>query len=126
MSRPSRPLWVATLAYAAVLALMLVPMPHGSGEPAIPHLDKLVHFGLWFLLALATRPLFAARGRPGLAWTVLVPALFGVAVELIQGLTPARSADPFDALADLLGALAGTLAFELWRRRAPSTRRPSP
>ncbi len=39
--------------------------------------------------------------------------LFGIAIELLQGLTPDRQPDPLDALANSSGVLLGWLAARL-------------
>ena len=108
----SRALVFAALSYLVVGVLMFIPMPHGEGPPLIPHLDKFVHVGCWALLGLAT--LFAiSRSRlatRGLLLAVLAASVFGVLVELFQGLTSTRSADPWDAFADTVGAILGALA----------------
>ena len=44
--------------------------------------------------------------------------LWGIAVELLQGLVPPRTPDAWDALADLVGALVGTAAmsgYDVWQ-----------
>lgn len=120
---------VCLFVYGVVLLLMLMPM-RGSGEGAsIPHLDKLVHAVAWAMLALGTWPVVAVSRRTR-GWSVRarfllvvgLGALFGVLVELVQGLVPSRSADPWDALADTLGAALGAL-FCLWRERRRVARR---
>lgn len=98
----------AALSYLVVGVLMFIPMPSSGGPPTLPHLDKLVHVACWGLLGLATW-LVVARQR--WLWAVGLATLFGVLVELGQGLTTTRSADLWDALADLIGAALGaTLA----------------
>lgn len=108
-----RPLVVAVLAHVVIAALMFVPMPSSGGPPSIPHLDKLVHMACWAALAFASWWAFA---RSRFLFTVVSGALFGVLVELGQGLTTTRSADPWDALADLCGALLGALAAYAFQR----------
>lgn len=102
----------AALSYLVVGVLMFIPMPHGEGPPLIPHLDKFVHVGCWALLGFAT--LFAISRSRLSTWrfllAVLPASVFGVLVELFQGLSTTRSADPWDALADTLGAILGALA----------------
>lgn len=105
----------AALSYLGVGVLMFIPMPSGEGPPLIPHLDKLVHVGCWALLGLATW--FAISSPklplPRLFWAVGPAAAFGVLVELGQGLTTSRSADPWDALADTVGAILGALTAHI-------------
>ena len=56
-----------------------------------------------------------------LALLGLMLALWGVATELLQGLTPDRTGDVWDALADLAGAASGALFMGLRERgRGPA------
>ena len=71
-------------------------------QSPLPVFDKLVHGGLFLLLAVTTRWRF---GPLGLVATV---ATYGVLSEIVPALLlPDRSGDPFDALADPVGALFG-------------------
>ena len=85
------------------------PSPAGAGVP-VPGADKLVHAGLFALLAATAALRFgAARG-------VLVGVLAYAALsEGVQALLLAeRSGDAYDLLADAVGALVG---WQLVRRR---------
>jgi ABC-type Fe3+-siderophore transport system permease subunit len=86
-----------------VLSLYVLFAPTSGGPQLFPGSDKLVHLVLFALLAAT------ARARFGPAAPVLVGvAVYAVASELVQGaLLDSRSGDPYDVLADLLGALAG-------------------
>jgi VanZ family protein len=85
------------------------PSPAG-GDVTLPGADKLVHAGLFLLLAGTAALRFGAGAR------VLVLALAYAAVsELVQaGLLAERSGDAWDLLADGVGAVAG---WQLVRRR---------
>jgi VanZ family protein len=114
----------ASPAFAAVVVLSLYvlfwPSP-ADGGVTLPGADKLVHAGLFLLLALT------ARLRFGGAAVVLVAVLgYAALSELVQaGLLSRRSGDLLDLLADSAGALLG---WQLARRlllRTPA-RRPGP
>ncbi len=112
-------LWVALFAQALMGMLMFVPMPASAGPPSLPHLDKLVHAAVWAMLAVCTWRLGPSRWSRA-RWCVilvLLLALEGVLVELLQGLSPTRSADPLDALADWVGAVIGGVSCLIWGRR---------
>ncbi len=79
----------------------------------IPHLDKLVHFGLFFGFAWLW-----ARARPGRVRAVLLAGIaLAVLTELGQ-MAPIvnRDAGFDDGLADVAGVLAGLGAYLLGRR----------
>jgi VanZ family protein len=97
-----------------VLSLYVLFTPRTGGEGLFPGADKVVHAVLFALLAATTRWRFGAAAS-GLA----AVAAYAVVSELVQALLlSARSGDPYDVLADLLGAAAGwLLAARLLRER---------
>jgi hypothetical protein len=103
--------WLAT---AVLVGLCLLPkawMPHGEGSSqSIRHLDKVIHFGMFagfaFCWAIAGRSPSPSRSR--VAGVLAVSFALAVGTELLQSLPQIqRDPDPFDALADVVGALAG-------------------
>jgi VanZ family protein len=105
----------ATAAFVAVVLLSLVVLfaPRAPSEQGIPNLDKVVHAGLFLLLAATTWWRFAAH-RAGL---VAVLAYAAVS-EVIQSVALAnRDGDVRDFLADAVGAVLGWLVARLVRER---------
>ena len=111
--------WAVTL---YVLSSFSKTMPDGG--PEIPHLDKIMHFG-YFLGGgmIFTTYLLLRKGTTAPAHLrILVPfillAIIGALDEYHQTFTPGRSGnDPFDWLADVLGASTGIfLAHSLHSR----------
>ncbi len=109
---------------ALLLALLLALRPLTAEVQLFDQLDKLKHlacFAALTLLALwaGLRPVLAVAG--GLLG-------FGVLIELAQALTPTRTADPFDVLADLAGIALALLALAAWRAgwfsRRPASQTP--
>jgi VanZ family protein len=91
----------------------------GEGVPPVPHFDKVVHFGYFFGGSCLLCAWLYRRGPERTDWAklittaVVVVALIGALDEYHQSFTPGRSGnDPFDWLADLLGATAGAFAFK--------------
>ena len=121
MAPVTRPYWLQPLLYprawlslwwlaiAVVLAASLAP-PRAL-PPMADGSDKLYHLLGYFVLAAAAVQLF--RRGAGLWWVAAGLVLMGIAVEWAQGaLTAQRSADPLDALANVVGvALGVALAF---------------
>lgn len=85
-----------------------------EGGPEIPHIDKVLHFG-YFLgggIILATYVLLRRGTSTSVAIRSFTPlavlAIIGALDEYHQTFTPGRSGnDPFDWLADVLGAAVG-------------------
>ncbi len=109
--------------YLAAYWLCLVLLTHWPnpfpmrGEPQ--HLDKLVHFTLYCVLAGLAAATFTKAGSPSTAWrllgVLLLAAAFGLIDEATQPFTQ-RDFDWWDWLADCLGAATGVLALCAWRR----------
>ncbi len=86
----------------------------------IPHFDKIVHFGLYFVLAIITVKGFAVqnclqqlRAYPYI-YTLLYAFILGTVIEFLQhNLIPFRSGDGWDMLANILGCLAGIVCIQL-------------
>jgi VanZ family protein len=111
----------ATAAFVAVVLLSLVVLfsPRAPSEHAIPDLDKVVHVGLFLLLAATTWWRFGAH-RAGLVATIA----YGGASEIIQWLALTnRDGDVRDFCADAAGALLGwVLARRVLARRVAARR----
>ncbi len=116
---PGRGKWYLT-AYWLCLVL-LTHWPNLSpirGEPR--HVDKLVHFTLYYVLSGLAAAAFTKPGSPTsvrrMLAVVLAAVAFGLIDETTQPLT-GRDFDWWDWLADILGAATGVLTLSAWRRR---------
>ena len=76
--------------------------------------DKLIHFGVYFLMAILALVGFKSGG--GRAVALLVTFSLGAILELGQGLVIERDPSTADALANILGALSGVLTYRIWPR----------
>jgi hypothetical protein len=112
-------LWVvAWLLVAGVVWSSLGPPPSALADLSFG--DKLLHFGAYaattvtFLLAAVWRP---GRGSGGFSRSA--PLIVGAAIvlscviELAQGAFTSRTADGWDAVASILGAVAAWAAWRL-------------
>ncbi len=107
--------WPSILWAAFILVLCLMP---GRDLPSVSlfEYDKLGHFGIYFILSVAMfygwqkQTRFSSLHVNMFLKIVLITAAYGFAVEVMQGtLTTDRQFDLFDALANSLGAIAGSL-----------------
>lgn len=90
----------------ALVSLVVLFTPDSGVPTAPPGTDKVVHVALFGALALTGR-------WAGVRVRALLPVLacYAVGSEPLQGTLPiGRSTDAMDALADLLGVLAGLAA----------------
>ena len=95
--------------WAGVVATLVVSlMPPTLGDDDT-HIDKAVH-----LLGYAVLTFWWAQLVTERRWKLAVAVvLFGVMIELLQGLTPSRQPDVLDALANSGGVLLGWLAARI-------------
>lgn len=105
----ARMIFLLVLIGLSVAFLMQVS---NNNLPRFQHLDKLVHFGAFFILALTFH-----RAFPLPFWLALIILTsYGLAIEYIQGLLPYRSSSWGDLVADAAGA-ASYYLFAWWRYR---------
>lgn len=128
-ARPSTPpfVWVPTLLWAfVILVFSLLPFdPESAGVGAlfeIKHFDKICHFAgfavLSFLVMLAMqRSGIRADLKNGL-FALILSSGYGILVEILQNLVPARQACVMDAASNVAGVLLGILGGRLilWRK----------
>lgn len=111
----------------ALYILSLIPMPRagaiGSAVNA-PYVDKIGHAGVYAVLALLIIRGWHREKMPplelhGFVWLLCI--VFGMMIEMQQGLSPHRSFEVWDIFANSAGALAGLLVWQLlmwrWGRR---------
>jgi len=102
----------AILWAAGIWWLSSNPSPPGSSWLEIPHLDKVAHFGLFFVQAILLR---VAGMSARMAF--LVAITWGGIDEVHQRFVPGRAADHGDWLADVVGATIGALGSkESWMK----------
>jgi VanZ family protein len=117
--RPQR--WFTAL-YALLLAVVsLVPSDRLPTIPDWSRLfspDKLGHFGAYALFALLLSVSFAPERSKRFLWSFLIAVAFGALMEIAQGISgTGRHLDPFDMVANTIGAGLGTLLAFLGRRK---------
>ncbi|RUO31214.1 hypothetical protein CWE14_12020 [Aliidiomarina soli] len=84
-----------------------------AGPTSVAHLDKVVHFGLFFVLAASMQYAFRMRYLWSLSWLLL----YAVAIEWIQYYIPGRGADGWDVVADMAGALSFFIVFSWYKQK---------
>jgi VanZ family protein len=103
----------------AIIMMTVSSIPN-LGPPPInfTFVDKIEHFIeysiLGFFLAFA---LVKTRPKPALLVAILICAGYGIIDEIHQLFIPGRFCDPFDALADILGASTGILIYAAIKNR---------
>ncbi len=134
----SRWLWIGY--WAGLFVVMHVPLG-GGGTALLPHGDKIIHFGLYYVLTmLGGRHLLASRGRQRAAgfslrgyprglkpatrcllWAA-VYAVYAAADEWLQPFV-GREMSLGDWIADVIGVASATLTITLRRRSSETIER---
>ena len=113
----------------AVLVLVLSSIPGNSlpKTPSIPHIDKIVHAGFYFILSSFLLPVFDLSKhrfyrKTGPIIVLLIVSLYGGFIEIAQeNWFTNRSGEFLDLLSDLAGGvLAIGFYFLLIKRRLNS------
>ena len=113
--------WARAALVAAVVAnLVVLYWPGPVSDGGIPFADKIVHVGIFAVVAVA-----GVRAGVPLAWLAGLLAVHAVSSELVQHwLLANRSGDPADVAADLLGVGLGlAVAWKLAARTAVAATR---
>ena len=102
MIRPRLWFAVAYAMLAVVAVLSLMPDPPGAGVS-----DKLLHFSAYAGLSAGFSIL--VRYHRQLLWVVIGLILYGMLIEVLQGMTGYRFMEAYDVLANSAGVFCGLL-----------------
>ena len=104
-------LWVVIIFILCAMPSDDIPDPHWN----IPHLDKVVHFGMYFVLSILL--IFPLEEYSCLKLSriyliaILVALIYGGGIEILQANFFNRSGDVWDLVADVSGGIAGCLCY---------------
>jgi VanZ family protein len=90
-------------------------------------IDKLAHFGVYFILGYLILRAFSAGARKEINWKkslllITLGAVYGASDEWHQMFVPGRQADAADWMADFIGIIFGHAAFRWVSLRAKNRR----
>lgn len=108
--------WIVIIFVLCAMPKEDIPDPHLN----IPHLDKVVHFGMFFILSLLlTYPLelHSSLSLKQIYLTAIgMSFAYGGLIEILQHYFFNRGGDVWDLLADIAGGIAGCLCYPLAKR----------
>ena len=111
--RAGRLALLTLLGLAVAVQVVVLYSPSSPGELLFPQADKVVHVVV-FLVPVVVALLAGLRPAVVIAFF----AAQAVVSEVVQGtLLPARSGDPIDVVADLVGIATGVAVWRLVDRR---------
>lgn len=113
--------WHASYVYPLLLIIMAF-LASGTSRLATPDLgfsfskDKIAHFLVFGLIAtsILRTPRFSRAGIKGLLLAALLTSLYGACDEWRQSMTPGRSVEFADWLADTAGAIVAVTVYSQW------------
>ncbi len=118
--------WLPLIAFCVfIFAQSSGPVP--VDLPEVEGFDKVLHGGGYGLLGILFLRAYRSRWPQASNWALanaglLSASFYGFTDEFHQSFVPARTADPYDWLADTLGALLGIAVYllflRLWSRRS--------
>jgi VanZ family protein len=90
---------------------------------SIKYADKVVHFGIHYILVLFWLAYFHYKNSQDISTSqillvLLGVLLYGILIEVMQAsMTNGRSGDPFDVLANSIGLFAGFSTFRIFQKK---------
>jgi len=105
-----------------ILYLCLSPLDKMPEKPLInlPHFDKIVHFGMYFIWVLFLMPFFKMQFTKQISAILCLTLvlILGGSVEILQNLLQwGRSGNWADIFANLLGGLSGLFFYHYINRK---------
>ncbi|MGL4345217.1 MAG: VanZ family protein [Cellulosilyticaceae bacterium] len=102
-------IWQFKLTIAVTILVLIGMFMPGDDIPSvgIPNMDKIVHFGMFFCIVASfyLEYVWCYKKHPNGIMILMSLLCFAIATELLQGMTPTRSCDVRDGMADMLGAI---------------------
>lgn len=108
--------YIALFLTIAITIGSLVSLKNVIVETEISFLDKIVHYGAYFMLTISWLLTFKKSKKNVISsvYIVLLVFVYGIIIEASQGvLTSNRHADLYDLLANLVGVITAYLFFNI-------------
>ena len=111
--------WKPAVLLAVIIFLSLYPSSKLPKVPLFPHVDKVIHICMYFVLTLfLVRPFQTTGARFPYFYSVLTCAIVGGMLEICQAVfTTSRSGSWLDEVANISGAILGALLFYTYTKR---------
>lgn len=105
--------WIGTITWSVFIFILCampnedIPDPHLN----IPHLDKVAHFGLFFILSVLLCYALPKKKQYLYFIPIFIALIYGGLLEILQYYFFNRSGDIWDLVADIAGGISGCLLF---------------
>lgn len=108
-------IWFSFIVYAS-----LTPSQDLPKFNLFPHFDKIVHFVIYFVLSILLVPFLLKKDNYLKYYLIsgITSILTGILFELLQFyIGQGRSASPYDAIANTIGAIIGIFFYQFFIRK---------
>ncbi|AUJ71366.1 VanZ like family protein [Pseudoalteromonas sp. NC201] len=106
----TRRVYKALLIISLIICTVLFAKEISLSPKLFPNIDKVAHFGVFFVLAFISHHAFKVK-----VWThIVLLSLYGAGIEWMQHSLPYRQASTADFFADLAGAVSYFVLFYIW------------
>ena len=99
---------------------MIFYQPESSTYSRFSHLDKLIHFSLFFIQSLLTsKTIYLYRGNFSyniFIMIIFILTVFGLFTEIQQLYIPFRSFDYYDLFLNVFGVLSGVFCVKIFNK----------
>jgi VanZ family protein len=100
----------------AILIFVFCTMPSNNlPSLKIPYIDKVAHFGFFFVQSVLLSLLFNFQTRKSYFQIILLSTLlafaYGGLIEILQNEVFNRTGDLYDLIADILGGFTGAMTY---------------
>jgi VanZ family protein len=109
-------LWAVIMFIGCTMKVEL-PVDDNPEKFHIPHADKIVHFGIFCILAALIGIEKKFVNLSDKIKIVIISTLYGIMIEIIQYFIPWRGFDYYDMLADFCGAVVGAMLCSFLKKR---------
>ena len=105
------------LVWACVIMFLSVVGVETNANIEFKAMDKIIHLGIYLVLCEMLIVGFTKQYQirtfkyQPVAWAIVISALFGICLEVVQYFLPYRSFDIYDMLANVIGTFCGWLVF---------------
>ena len=106
--------------FLMILYLLLYYQPDGSTYSKFSHLDKLIHFILFFVQSfISSQTIYLYRGYFSIkifVFIIFILLSFGILVEVQQLYIPFRTFDYYDLITNLIGVVSGVFCVKFFNK----------
>lgn len=106
-----------SIAWAILIFVLCTLPPSSLPKVKILHLDKVAHFGVFFVQSVLLSLLFSFQTRKSyfqiIFLSTLLAFVYGGLIEILQGAFYNRSGDVYDLVADIFGGFVGAVLYPI-------------